>query len=152
MSSTCPSDDTVLDLVEGRLDGGERERIDRHCAECDRCRALLIQLGRGAGGYSRTLSAGEAAGEAPRALPREGERVAGYRIVRPLGVGGMGAVFEAVHETIGRRVAIKVLRAEYAGRPELRERLFTEACAVNVVQHPGVVGISEFGHLPDGSA
>jgi serine/threonine protein kinase len=75
-----------------------------------------------------------------------------YRVIRQLGEGGMGTVFEAVHETIERRVAIKVLRPEFAHVPDIAIRFVNEARAVNRVVHPGIVQISEYGHLPDGTA
>ena len=64
----------------------------------------------------------------------------------------MGAVFESVHESIERRVAIKVLHPEFARLPEFTGRFFNEARAVNRVAHPGLVQISDYGQLPDGMA
>lgn len=52
------------------------------------------------------------------------ERIGPYRIVRLLGKGGMGAVYEAIHEAIERRVAIKVLHAELGRRQDLATRFF----------------------------
>lgn len=75
-----------------------------------------------------------------------------YHVVRLLGEGGMGAVYEAVHSTIGRRVAIKVLRPEFARNEEVTSRFFNEARAVNLVEHPGIVQISDYGQMPDGTA
>ncbi|PSM30552.1 serine/threonine-protein kinase, partial [Haliangium sp. UPWRP_2] len=75
-----------------------------------------------------------------------------YRIVRKLGEGGMGAVFEALHEAIERRVAIKVLHPAYAISPEFTVRFFNEARAVNRVDHPGLVQIFDYGQLPGGMA
>lgn len=80
------------------------------------------------------------------------ETVGSYRIVRKLGEGGMGAVYEAVHKQIGRRAAIKLLRPEHSSNQELLARFFNEARAVNIVQHPSLVGIYEFGQTPDGAA
>jgi len=74
-----------------------------------------------------------------------------YRIVRQLGQGGMGVVYEAVNEGIGRRVAIKVLRSEYAHNSAVAQRFFNEARAANLIEHPALVQISEFGVLPDGA-
>jgi len=74
-----------------------------------------------------------------------------YRIVRQLGHGGMGVVYEAVHEKISRRVAIKLLRKEYAHDSEVGQRFINEARAANLIEHPALVQISEFGQLPDGS-
>lgn len=75
-----------------------------------------------------------------------------YRVVRRLGEGGMGAVFEAVHEAIERRVAIKVLHPEYARNAEFIARFFNEARAVNRVAHPGLVQVSDYGQQPDGTS
>lgn len=58
-----------------------------------------------------------------------GTSIGPYRVVRKLGAGGMGAVFEAVHRTIQHRVCIKVLHPEYAKNAEFAQRFFNEARA-----------------------
>ncbi len=75
-----------------------------------------------------------------------------YRIVRLLGKGGMGAVYEAVNDSIERRVAIKILHAQYARSPEVTVRFFNEARAVNRIEHPSLVQISDYAQLPDSTA
>jgi serine/threonine protein kinase len=75
-----------------------------------------------------------------------------YRLTRRLGSGGMGEVWEAIDDRLRRRVAIKVLSPQYAGRQDVIGRLHSEAIAVNVIEHPGVVQIHEYGQLEDGSA
>jgi len=74
-----------------------------------------------------------------------------YRIVRQLGQGGMGAVLEAQHRVLQRRVAIKLLKAEYAGNRDMSSRLLFEGVAVSVVEHPGLVQIHDCGLTEDGS-
>ncbi|HRI48864.1 MAG TPA: serine/threonine-protein kinase [Pseudomonadota bacterium] len=83
--------------------------------------------------------------------PPPPERLGPYRIIRQIGQGGMGVVYEAVHEGISRRVAIKLLRSEYAHNSQVAQRFFNEARAANLIEHPALVQISEFGQLPDGS-
>lgn len=61
-------------------------------------------------------------------------------------------VFEAIHEAIERRVAIKVLHPQYASDAEFTVRFFNEARAVNLVNHPGLVQISDYGQQSDGTA
>jgi serine/threonine protein kinase len=75
-----------------------------------------------------------------------------YQITRPLGQGGMGAVYEAISPDQGHRVAIKVLHARHTHSTEAVARFFNEAKAVNLIGHEGLVKITEHGHLPDGSA
>ncbi|HEV8322757.1 MAG TPA: serine/threonine-protein kinase, partial [Myxococcota bacterium] len=93
---------------------------------------------------------------APAAPPVEGlaigERVAGsYKVVAHLGKGGMGAVYLAEHELIGRKVAIKVLHSQYARNPAVLERFFMEAKASSgIIDHPGIVEVYDFGVTPFG--
>ena len=75
-----------------------------------------------------------------------------YRIMRLLGEGGMGAVYEAMQDPIGRRVALKILHSQYATDPTVMNRFFNEARAVNMVAHPGLVQVSDFGRTADGTA
>jgi len=81
-----------------------------------------------------------------------GTLVSRYRVLRKLGEGGMGAVYEGVDEQLDRHVAIKVLHPERATDEEALSRFFKEARAVNLIKHPGLVQVFEFGHLPDKSA
>ena len=75
-----------------------------------------------------------------------------YRVLRPLGEGGMGVVYEALDEQIGRRVAIKRLHGEYSRQPDIVQRFFNEARAVNLISHPAIVQVSELATAADGSA
>ena len=79
-------------------------------------------------------------------------RIEKYRIIRKLGEGGMGEVFEAINDDLGRHVAIKVLHANYDKDPQVVGRFFNEARAANQVDHPGMVQVHEFAQLPDGTA
>ena len=67
-----------------------------------------------------------------------------------LGTGGMAQVFAAVHRN-GRKVAIKILRADLATDPELVRRFMLEAYAANRIDHPGVVAILDHGVTDDGA-
>ena len=75
-----------------------------------------------------------------------GRVVAGkYRIVQQLGHGGMGAVYEAEHLTLGIGVAVKVMHPHVAADPETSRRFAREARAVSMLSHPNVVRIMDFG-------
>ena len=75
-----------------------------------------------------------------------------YRLRRLLGEGGMGLVFEADDERLGRRVAVKALKPDHFHSEESRHRFETEARALAQIHHPGVVSIFDSGDLADGSA
>jgi hypothetical protein len=70
--------------------------------------------------------------------PVPGDRLGQYRLLRELGAGGMGLVFEAEDEWLGRRVALKVLRADLPGEQVARERFLREARAMAQVDHENV--------------
>lgn len=80
----------------------------------------------------------------PGRLP-PGAQFARYRIVREVGSGGMGSVYEAVLVDLNKRVALKVLSPELANRPEHRERFMREGRAAARIRHPNVVEIFDVG-------
>ncbi|MEZ4364637.1 MAG: serine/threonine-protein kinase [Kofleriaceae bacterium] len=82
----------------------------------------------------------------------EGTLVGAYQIVRRIGAGGMGEVWEARHSLLGRRAAIKVLHASFSAQAEVVTRFFNEARAATAISDPGIVQIFDFGHHTDGSA
>jgi serine/threonine protein kinase len=73
-----------------------------------------------------------------------------YRIDGLVGIGGMGSVYRCEHTGIGRPVAIKVLHASYIGNREASTRFQREAIASGRLEHPNIVGVSDFGLLSDG--
>lgn len=73
-----------------------------------------------------------------------------YRIVRELGQGGMGAVYEAEDQELKRRVAVKTLLPEAAKNPKIVVRFEREAEAASRIDHPSVVNMLARGKTPDG--
>ena len=73
-----------------------------------------------------------------------------YRVVRRLGSGGVADVYEAVHEQIGQRAAIKVLKREFMRISEVADRFQTEARVAGTVGHPGIVQVFDYGRLSSG--
>ncbi len=81
-----------------------------------------------------------------------GQTLGSYRILAPLGQGGMGTVYVVEHELLGKRAALKMLRRELSAQAELVDRFFNEARAAARIRHAGIVDVYDFGHAPDGSA
>lgn len=79
-----------------------------------------------------------------------GQRIGNYRLVRVLGEGGMGVVYEGVRDDIGGRAAIKILRAQFAMNAEVAGRFVNEARAANLIDHPSIVKVFDFGRTEDG--
>jgi serine/threonine-protein kinase len=74
-----------------------------------------------------------------------------YQVTGVLGEGGMGTVYSGVQPLIGKKVAIKVLKAELSRDPEVMERFLAEARAVNRIGHPNIIDVFSFGAFPDGA-
>jgi tRNA A-37 threonylcarbamoyl transferase component Bud32 len=79
-----------------------------------------------------------------------GEVLDRYRLIRRLGIGGMGVVYEAEHTTLEKQVAVKLLLSQFAKHDVARKRFLREAKAATKVKHPNVVDISDFGETADG--
>ncbi len=81
---------------------------------------------------------------APAAAPPR-DRLSGYRIIEEIGAGGMGRVFAAHDESLGRKVAIKTLHQRYTDHSTSRERFLKEARAMARINHPNIVRIYSLG-------
>jgi serine/threonine protein kinase len=79
-------------------------------------------------------------------------RVGPYLLERELGRGAMGTVYRARREGQRSAVAVKLLRPDIARDPAAAARFVREGRAAALVSSPGVVGVTDFGHLPDGQA
>jgi eukaryotic-like serine/threonine-protein kinase len=78
------------------------------------------------------------------------ETISHYRIVAELGAGGMGVVYKAEDLKLGRFVALKFLSPQFMRDPDAKRRLFSEARAASVLDHPNVCPIYDIEETPDG--
>ncbi len=74
-----------------------------------------------------------------------------YRIDEQIGEGGMGVVYKALHVSLNKTLALKVLRGEMAKDPDVVRRFIQEAQAATSIGHENIIDISDFGRLPDGT-
>jgi hypothetical protein len=117
--------------------------------------ARLLSAHDAAGGFlsglDRERSAALIASAADDAEDEVPARLGRYRIVRPLGAGGMGVVYLAHDPELDRPIALKLLRSGRIG-PPARARLLHEARAASALDHPNVAAIHEIGETAEGRA
>lgn len=80
-----------------------------------------------------------------------GSTLGKYRLIKQIGQGGMGTVFEAELPDLGRHVAIKVLHGGSHQDPAHATRFQREAELVSRIGHPNIVAVYDFGQTPGGS-
>jgi WD40 repeat protein/serine/threonine protein kinase/tetratricopeptide (TPR) repeat protein len=154
---SCPRPEDLAAFVLGTLPELLLERIARHLDRCGSCEAnvnaldqisdpLIAGLRRSpASGDSGATWIGSAGGRALRRGPVAGnvlpERLGDYRIIRELGRGGMGIVYEAEQVSLGRRVALKVLPGHALLDRKAVERFRREARAAGRLHHTNIVPV-----------
>ena len=80
-----------------------------------------------------------------------GEQLLHYRLIRKIGEGGMGMVYEAEDTRLGRTVAIKLMQPSISENVDLRARFLREAQAASALDHPNLCTIYTVEDAPDGS-
>lgn len=79
----------------------------------------------------------------------KGQSIGHYEIVGPIGRGGMGEVYLAKDKLLNRRVALKLLPADYTGNKDRLRRFQQEAQAASALNHPNILTIYELGHVDE---
>jgi hypothetical protein len=147
-----PDDNALAAFMAGELRGAEANAIELHMDRCDECRTVLAELVRitpASDGRTRT----DTHAGTDSTLPSGGEEdyVLGdlladrFCLVRPLGRGGMGQVFEADDLTLGIRVALKLLPRGLASSGTYLQHLHQEIRLGRRVSHPNVCRIYDLG-------
>jgi eukaryotic-like serine/threonine-protein kinase len=129
VSDRCPDENVLGRLIDGELSEPERSAIEHHAGGCASCAALLETC---------------AQTRPPREVP------ARYALIRQLGAGAMGEVWEARDATLDRRVALKLLRPEARADRAFQARLVREARALAQVRHPAVIAVYDLEQTAGG--
>lgn len=148
MSPPCPDLEQLDEYVANpsRIVAPVRE----HVARCVDCQARLAELSENHVLFAELSGSAAALGDrlwVPKPPPTQ---IGAFDVVREIGRGGMGIVYEAQQKQPQRRVALKVLRGDYAANDE-RIRLFNREVRVLArLRHPGITAIFESGSADDG--
>lgn len=134
----------ALELLESQGSAGVERLLAAHPVHATRLRSHLSRLhGFGLLGAGTDAEPGELpSGEKARPFP---ERLGDFRLLQRLGGGGMGVVFLAEQESLGRTVALKLVRSEHLFFEGSRERFRREVDAIARLQHPGIVPVHAAG-------
>ena len=151
----CLSENTLQQLLDGKLSASERRDAHLHFDTCAACREMFSTLARvlstPASGPPPDSDGSESPVDESRAVRHAiapGTQVNRFIIQAPLGAGGMGVVYVADDPVLGRKVALKLIHADYCGGPaseEWRVRLIREARAIARLSHPNVITVHEIG-------
>jgi hypothetical protein len=140
-SPTHPTLDQLTAFDRGMLADEEWETVEQHVASCGACGHTLEGLqGDVLATMIRAFSgSGISQTEADLCIPPELVGHPRYRLLRPLGAGGMGVVYLAVHRLMDRVVALKVVHRGLLDRPGAGERFRQEIRAAAQLSHPHIV-------------
>jgi serine/threonine protein kinase/predicted ATPase len=148
----CLAGNTVLDLVQGRVDVAAADGILAHLDSCEACRSVVANAARSHGGAEATAAPFRAAASThdytasvdslpPTLRFQLGHELASrFRLEALLGVGGMGVVWRATDLKLGRQVALKAMRTLTA---ENLLRFKTEFRALQDLQHPNLAQLDQ---------
>lgn len=147
----CPKGVLTTDYLSGVLDEAVAEQFEQHLAVCLACSVALSRLV-DSGDQPSWLSIARSAGFVSQSGCGQSSDVTGelrqpllparYRVIRRLGQGGMGVVWEAWDEVLGRSVAVKVLPGA-TGTDHEYQRLLQEGAVLGRLNHPGIVRVIE---------
>ena len=146
MATGCPDETELTDFVQGLLEEQALARLEAHLDGCEACRQVVVMLAGGDAVLTKPTQAGPSPG--PGASLSRGMELGRYVLLDRIGLGGMGVVFAAYDPELDRKVALKLLRSDWAAGPgavEARSRLWREAQALARLSHPHVVTVHDVG-------
>ena len=148
----CPRDGIALPI--GAVD--EAGAAEASAAEVREAEVTNVKLGSAPTVPDRAVGPGAVTAAQPRESEQQFDSLIGtvlagrYEVVRRIGEGGMGAVYEGKHALIGKRVAVKVLLEKFHAQSDFVARLLQEARLASSIGHQNIVDVTDFGTTDDG--
>ncbi len=166
--SMCPDENALAELVQGLLDDVRAGEIELHLDGCEECRRIVSSVGQSSYLAARRtrVDSGRADGSGVAApttwekpadaaempIPEPGTILAGkYRVEGVLGQGGMGVVMAATHLTLGKLVALKLMRPDLAVDKGAAQRFVREARAASLLRSEHIARVIDLDTLDDGA-
>ena len=174
MQLTCPTESRLRDFLEGSMDGVEANQISEHVGSCADCDRAISSLENEQGDVLKVLRdrtrtdsllqeqefqqlrntarLGQFDSDTTPGIDDDerldaGNRLRDYRLVKKIGEGGMGTVYQAVHLHLAKPVALKILPVDRLQSKQSVRRFRQEMRAVGRVNHPNVVSASDAGTI-----
>jgi len=147
--TACPSDEQLELYFAGLAEGESAVQVDSHVANCPQCRSWVAEARQDEALLGRVQQAIGHGGSFAPEIAGEVGGVSGFRIIRPIGAGGMGRIYEAEQLEPRRTVAIKIVRdgpLADASRLKFFER---EIEALARLKHASIASIYASGVTPD---
>ena len=143
----CPSDEELAAFHAGILTQADNDRVAAHLGRCPKCETKLHVLD----GRTGSLADGRTDNWQPPSEPAAGVVIAGrYKLIEPLGEGGMGTVWMAQQtEPIKRLVALKLIKAGMDSKIVLA-RFEAERQALAMMDHPNIAKVLDAGAVGSG--
>ena len=170
--SPCFSDNDLRNYLTGWSENDVATQIESHLEHCETCEETLVMLEQDSDTLIERLRESESAEQAensqiasalsksralvPSSRPTghdpsalQPESVGSYDLIRPIGSGGMGAVYLAKHRELGKTVAIKLVPTRLGEQDQRSERFLREMRAAGSLNHPSIVSATDAGREGD---
>lgn len=148
MNSDSHDQDLLGELIERLVQqhrNGQTVDLDRVCLDYPKLSSQVKELFSAAMMLENHKPQPVSSAQPPSAMRGEHCSLGGYDIVREIGRGGMGVVYEAIQCSLGRRVALKVISQHLTGNPNSIERFRREARFASVLHHSSIVPVFDVG-------
>lgn len=146
-SGSCLSNDEILTFVQGQLAGNELSRLHSHVDACDVCQRLLVEAAHAVDAESMSESVRPSWNTVFQSNAVIGKR---YRVLRLVGRGGMGEIYEAYDTALHERVALKTVTSTNCDSAQAVRYLKAEVQLARRISHPNVCRIYDLGtHVMD---